>query len=101
MLKVNYEYKGGVLFVRMEGELDSRNIYLLSNSIKQILKIGGIKYTVLNVENVCALNDSYIRYLVDDIKNSDVYLCGYNSSNYNYNNILLNRESSVFKYINL
>ena len=97
MLKVNYEYKGGVLFVRMEGELDSRNIYLLSNSIKQILKIGGIKYTVLNVENVYALNDSYIRYLLDDIKNSD----GYNSSNYSYNNILLSRESNVFKYINL
>ena len=101
MLKVNYEYKGGVLFVRMEGELDSRNIYLLSSSVKKILKIGGIKYTVLNVENVYALNDSYIRYLVEDIKDSDVYLCGYNSCNYKCESILLSRESSVFKYVNL
>ena len=101
MLKVNYEYKRGVLFVRLYGNLDSRNIYLLVNSIKQIIKIGGIRFIVLNVENVYALNDSYIRYLIEDIKESEVYLCGYNSSNYNDSNILLNRESSIFNYINL
>jgi len=101
MLRVNYEYKGGVLFVRLDGNLDSRNIYLLSNSIKQIIRIGGIIYTVLNVENVSALNDSYIRFLIDDIKSSNVYLCGYDSNNYDYNNILLNKESSIFNYINL
>lgn len=99
MLKVNYEYKGGVLFVRLNGILDSRNIYLLSSSIKQVIKIGGIKYIVINLEDVKALNDSYIRFLIDDIKSSEVYLCGYNSSN--YNNKLLSREVSVFNYINI
>ena len=101
MLKVNYEYKKGVLFVRLDGNLDSRNIYLLVNSIKQIIRIGGIRFVVLNVENVYALNDSYIRYLLEDIKESEVYLCGYNSSNYKDSNILLNRESSIFNCINL
>lgn len=100
MLNVNYEYKKGVLFVRLEGSLDSRNIYLLVDSIKRIIKIGGIKFIVLNVENVYALNDSYIRYLIDDIKDSNVYLCGYSSKNYS-SNILLNSESNVFNYINL
>ena len=99
MLKVNYEYKGGVLFVRLDGNLDSRNIYLLSNSIKQIIKIGGIIYVVINVENVIALNDSYIRFLIDDIRNSNVYLCGYTSTNYNSN--FLVEERSIFNYINL
>ena len=100
MLRVNYEYKKGVLFVRLYGALDSRNIYLLSNSIKQIIKIGGIKYTVLNVEKVYALNNSYIRFLIDDIKSSNVYLCGYVSNNYSSNNLLA-KESSIFNYINL
>lgn len=99
MLKVNYEYKGGVLFVRLDGNLDSRNIYLLSNSIKQIIKIGGIIYVVINVENVIALNDSYIRFLIDDIRDSNVYLCGYTSTNYNSN--FLVEERSIFNYINL
>lgn len=99
MLKVNYEYKGGVLFVRLEGNLDSRNIYLLSNSIKQIIKIGGIIYVVINVENVVALNDSYIRFLIDDIRESNVYLCGYTSTNYSSN--FLVEEQSIFNYINL
>lgn len=99
MLKVNYEYKGGVLFVRLDGNLDSRNIYLLSNSIKQIIKIGGIIYVVINVENVIALNDSYIRFLIDDIRESNVYLCGYTSTNYNSN--FLVEERSIFNYINL
>lgn len=100
MLQVNYEYRGGVLFVRLEGSLDSRNIYLLSNSIKQVIRIGGIKYVVINVNEVVALNDSYIRFLIDDIKNSSVYLCGYNSNNYS-SNILLNNENNIFKYINI
>ena len=100
MLRVNYEYKGGVLFVRLNGILESRNIYLLSNSIKQIIKIGGIKYIVINLEEVRCLNDSYIRFLIEDIKDSEVYLCGYNSFNYN-SKVLLNREVSVFNYINI
>ena len=99
MLSVNYEYKKGVLFVRLEGCLESRNIYLLGNSIKQIIKIGGIKYVVLNVEKVGALNDSYIRFLIEDIKSTDIYLCGYSSEH--YNKILLNRESNIFNYINV
>lgn len=100
MLRVNYEYKGGVLFVRLDGNLDSRNIYLLSNSIKQIIKIGGIKYTVINVENVVALNDSYVRFLIEDIKMSSIYLCGYNSSNYS-SDYLLSKENNIFNYINI
>lgn len=99
MLKVNYEYKGGVLFVRLVGNLDSKNIYLLSNSIKEIIRIGGFIYIVINVENVVALNDSYLRFLIDDIKKGNVYLCGYNSLNYN-NNYLV-EESSIFKYIDI
>lgn len=99
MLRVNYEYKKGVLFVRLEGSLDSKNIYLLSSSIKRIIMIGGIKYVVINVEKVYALNDSYIRFLIEDIKISDVYLYGYNSSN--YNDVLLNNESNIFNYVNL
>ena len=100
MLNVNYEYKGGVLFVRLSGNLDSRNIYLLSNSIKQVVKIGGIRYTVINLENVYALNDSYIRFLMEDIKDTKVYLCGYNSDNYG-SDCLLSREKNIFNYINL
>ena len=87
MLNVNYEYLGGVLFVRLDGNLDSRNIYLLIDSIKRVIQIGGIKYVVINVEKVKVLNDSYIRYMIEDIKTSSIYLCGYSSGNYN-NNIL-------------
>lgn len=100
MLNVNYEYKGGVLFVKVSGNLDSRNIYLLSNSIKEVIKIGGIKYTVINVEEIYALNDSYVRFLIDDIKVCNVYLSGYNSNNYRSES-LLSRECSIFNYINL
>lgn len=99
MLKVNYEYKGGVLFVRLEGILDSKNIYLLSNSIKDTIRIGGFLYVVINVEKVMALNDSYLRFLIEDIKTGNIYLCGYNSLNYNSNYLV--EESSVFKYIDL
>lgn len=100
MLEVNYEYKKGALFVRLDGNLDIKNIYLLINSIRQVIKIGGISYTIINLEKVKALNDSYIRIILDELKNSGVYICGYNSNNYGSDKLLVN-ENSIYNYVML
>ena len=52
MLKVNYEYKKGFLFVNLEGTLDSKNMYELINSMKVITTWNGINKVVLNIEKV-------------------------------------------------
>ncbi len=78
MLKVNYEYKKGFLFVNLEGILDSNNMYELSNSLKVITKWNGIDKVVLNIEKVIALSDRYIKYIIDDMSDINIFLEDYN-----------------------
>ena len=82
MLRVNYAYEKGVLFVRLFGVLDSENIYLLISSLKRIIGIGGIIYTVINLENVKVLNSNYISMILEKMIDNKIYLCGYKSSNF-------------------
>lgn len=99
MLRVNYAYEKGVLFVRLFGVLDSENIYLLISSLKRIIGIGGIIYTVINLENVKILNSNYISMILEKMMDNKIYLCGYKSSNCNGYQFLRD-ETKVFKYIN-
>lgn len=78
MLKVNYEYKKGFLLVNLEGILDSNNMYELSNSLKVITKWNGIDKVVLNIEKVIALSDRYIKYIIDDMSDINIFLEDYN-----------------------
>ena len=61
MIKVNYEYKGGVLFVRLEGNLDSKN----SQEIVELLKFSNKKYNqtlimITHDENIALQADRII-----------------------------------------
>ena len=78
MLKVNYEYKKGFLFVNLEGTLDSKNMYELINSMKVITTWNGINKVVLNIEKVIALSDKYIKYILEDMSDINIYLKDYN-----------------------
>lgn len=78
MLKVNYKYIKGFLFVNLEGTLNSNNMYELSNSLRQIIKWNGIDKVVLNIEKVIALSDRYIKYIIEDLSDINIYLEDYN-----------------------
>ncbi len=97
MVKINYEYRGGVLFVRIEGRFSYQNVEQIIDSIRRVVVKGGIIYTVINLERAKVLNDNYIEMLLKDI-NDNVYLCGCNSDHYN-NYHLLNTENNIFKCI--
>jgi len=78
MLKVNYDYRKGVLFVRVDGVISNQNIYLLCNSIKQIIKLGGMGNTVINLEGASLVEDNYAIVLLEEIKKvCQVHICGY------------------------
>ncbi len=49
MLKINLEFRKGVLFVRLEGRINSEE-YL--NELNNIIEKIGIKYVVLNTDNI-------------------------------------------------
>ena len=75
MLKMNYEFRKGILFVRLLGNFDKdhyqRNIKKLNELIKEI----GITNIVLNIDEIKSIDISvnYYKYIVS--KSGSFILC--------------------------
>lgn len=52
MLNINIEFTKGVLFVRLDGLLNSNNVISAENTITKIINEGGIRYLVFNVNGL-------------------------------------------------
>lgn len=52
MLKVLMEFRKGILFVRLYGVLNNTTIETFDNQVKEVIIESGIKYVVLNVDNL-------------------------------------------------
>lgn len=83
MLDVNIEFSKGVLFVRLSGDMNSVNSINIKSNIISILKEGGIKYLVFNIDN---LNIKEKVDLFDKcnelvkINNGKMVICGINDN---------------------
>ncbi len=62
MLKINTEFRKGVLFVRLSGQIEDDN-YL--ESINHLIENIGIKYIVLNIDNLMAVSVESINHIID------------------------------------
>ena len=58
MLKVNMEYRKGILFVRLKGDITKYTYQDLLEYLEPIIKNKGIKYLVLNLDSIDII-DSY------------------------------------------
>ncbi len=66
MFKTDIEFKKGVLFVRIDGELNKTNSIDLRKSIIPLLLKYGFRYVVLNLDNVNYI-DNYAMELFEEI----------------------------------
>ena len=55
MLKTNFEFSRGILFIRLKGDLNKNNI--------KELKIKDFKFIVLNIDNMYSIDSYSIKYL--------------------------------------
>ena len=62
MLRINVEFRKGVLFVRLEGKIENDD-YL--KSINNLIDSIGIKYIVLNIENIKFVDVNSINHIID------------------------------------
>jgi len=69
MLKINMEYRKGILFVRLEGELNKDTSFKIEEEIGKMLSEGGIKYLVFNIENLRSIDMEGINAM---LKNNDI-----------------------------
>ena len=61
MLKVLMEFRKGILFVRLFGVLDNTTINTFDKEVKEVIIKAGIKYVVLNVDNLKNISEDGIK----------------------------------------
>lgn len=74
MLKINMEYRKGILFVRLKGNLNANTAPKFENYAIPIIKDYGIKYVVYNLSELVSLDSRGESALIkggDEIKTND------------------------------
>lgn len=71
MLKINMEYRKGILFIRLNGELTRLTYQSLNDYLIPLIKNQGIKYIVFNLSKI-TLIDKYgkesLRTIINETK---------------------------------
>ena len=80
MLRVNYEYFSGILFVRLKGNLTKDTIDEVDNYLIPLLEQQGVKYLVYNLYELKSLDDYGVKVLKKGItiikaNQGTVYFC--------------------------
>lgn len=99
MLKINTEYREGILFVRLKGELNKDTVSKFNNRVTNSIKENGIRNVVFNFSALKSIDFKGINtilYNYEICKNNDgkSLLCG---NNININKIL--KSSRLVNYV--
>lgn len=63
MLDVSLEFRKGILFIRLFGELNDENINIFKNKVKDVIMLAGIKHVVLNINNLNSISKEGIKQI--------------------------------------
>lgn len=58
MLKMDMEYKKGILFIRLDGSLTRKKVYKINNYIVPVINKHKIKYVIYNLKNLKSFDES-------------------------------------------
>lgn len=87
MLKINFEFRKGIFFIRLIGDMNSKTSKTKGKEIKKILTENKFKYVVINVNSLRTIDNEGINYI------SDIY----NMTKQNKSNLVL---CDKFKLLN-
>lgn len=81
VLKINMEFRRGILFVRLKGILNNKTSNLFTTKINHFVKENGIKYFTFNLEELDQLNQETIEIIRENYQqilqfNGRLVLCG-------------------------
>jgi anti-anti-sigma factor len=113
MLKIDTMYKKGILFIRLYGVINKNNIKEINEVLERTIEKVGIKYLLLNFENVyyissniSSLIEKWSKRLIE--RNGKFFVCKYDEiakSNFlkiNTDEVLeMQDEVSVFNKVNI
>lgn len=112
MLEVQTQVSKGIMFIRLEGNLDNKTFNTFSKEINYLLYNQGIHYYVLNFEEVNKFDKNIFVKLQNKLIEiflscGKVVMCGLNDflkkqiGSTKDNLFYVNKEIEAFKYINL
>lgn len=82
MIDYNVEFTKGVLFVRIFGMLNKFNEKQIESDLYEIIRDGGIRYIVFNIENLNIIDDSNLFKTCETLINKNdgkMLFCGKNN----------------------
>ena len=100
MIDYNVEFAKGVLFIRLFGVLNKFNEIEIENDIIDIIKSGGIRYLVFNLEDLELEEEVDLFKNCENIvkdNNGRMLICGNYNGNYIDNFSLVDDELSAYK----
>lgn len=83
MLEINMEFRKGILFVRLIGELTKNTYKKVNDEITTLIKENGIRNVVFNIEqlekiDMKGISFLYYNYELCNYNNGKILLCGLN-----------------------
>ena len=100
MIDYNIEFTKGVLFIRLFGSLNRFNEIEIENDIIDVIKTGGIRYLVFNLEDLELEEEVELFKKCEKIvKENDgrMLICGNYNGNYVDNFSLVDDELSAYR----
>lgn len=82
MLDIGLEFARGLLFVRLSGRLDINTCNQLSNCLDKMINDKGLKYFVINLEELSYVDEKGIQAIIDRyfdvvLHDGKLVVCGY------------------------
>lgn len=82
MLEINLEFVRGMLFVRLEGVLDTNTYTKLSDCLDTMIHEKGLKYFVINLHLLKSIDERGIQAIIDryfdvTLHDGKLVVCGY------------------------
>ena len=83
MLSIITEYRRGIFFVRLSGNLDIKTKDMFNNKVTDIVKKSGITNLVINLHDVCSLDligisELFLNYRLVNKNRGKSFICSIN-----------------------
>ena len=98
MLRIDYEFRKGIFFLRLSGNFEKNNYYESLRTLNNLIKQIGIKNIVLNIDNIISIDIYGINFIINYynyIKSSNGSFIICEKDNCISNNILKNKIPCV------
>ncbi len=81
MLDIETEFRKGIFFIRLNGVLSKKTVYLLNEKVTKIIETNGFKNIVFNVENLVyidikGISTLFYNYEISRNNQGKIVFCG-------------------------